>query len=151
MIMKWNPRWYGLDQSIIVGDTDLFYLQKEEHSFANGALSIEDEEVEAIILKITHPILGQIKGILTKELDYSIFLDDGEIVIVNAEEEPGKVYNQHLNINDWCMEVDLQILKKTGLTSYERISRLTDLEKVEEQRVREAKYRELLGIRLGGG
>ncbi len=107
MIMKWNPCWYGLDQSIIVGDTDLFYLQKEEHSFVNGALSIEDEEVKAIILQITHPILGQIKGILTKELDYSIFLDDGEIVIVNAEEEPGEVYNQYLNINDWCMKVDL--------------------------------------------
>ncbi|MEW4370721.1 hypothetical protein [Paenibacillus kandeliae] len=94
MIMKWNPFWYGLDQSIVVGDTDLFYLQRDVQSFANGPVSIKDREVEAEILEIAHPILGQIRGIVMEELDYSLFLNNGKRIVINAEEEPGKMDNQ---------------------------------------------------------
>lgn len=146
MIIKWNPFWYGLDQSIVVGDTDLFYLQRDVQSFANGPVSIKDREVEAEILEIAHPILGQIRGIVTEELDYSLFLNNGKRIVINAEEEPGQMDNQQLSIADWCMEVKVQILQNTGFTSYDRMSQLTDLEKIEQKRRRVAKYRELLEL-----
>ena len=36
MIVKWEPYWYELDQCIVVGDIDLFYLRKDNLYFANG-------------------------------------------------------------------------------------------------------------------
>lgn len=117
MIIKWNPSWYELDQSIAVGDTGYFYLQKDAQTFANGPVSTGDQKVEATILGITHPILGPISRILTAGLDYSFVLENGEVILVNAEEEPGTIYDQQLHIDDWSMDVDVQILKVTDLSS----------------------------------
>lgn len=61
----------------------------------------DDCEVKAEILKITHPELGAIKGIITIGLDYSIYLSDGNVIIVNAEETPGKIYDSRYVISGW--------------------------------------------------
>ncbi len=42
VIVKWKPRWYELDQSIVVGDVDLFYLSKDNLYFANGFAADND-------------------------------------------------------------------------------------------------------------
>lgn len=117
MIVKWTPYWYGLDASILVGSTGLFYLQKGGKAFANGPVSAEDLEVEAAILGISHPILGAITGILTEGVDYSFLLGDGNVLSVNAEEEPGTVGNETFTVADWSVDVDLEILQKTKHSS----------------------------------
>lgn len=72
MIVKWEPYWYELDQCIVVGDIDFFYLRKDNLYFANGLNSeCYEREVKAEILKITHPELGDIRGIITIGLDYT--------------------------------------------------------------------------------
>ena len=36
MNIKWEPYWYELDQSIVIGDIDLFYLTKDNCYFSYG-------------------------------------------------------------------------------------------------------------------
>lgn len=144
MIIKWNPFWYELDQSVIIGDIDYFYIQKDWQAFANDSVSKEDHEVVAEIISISHRILGPIKGILAEGLDYSFFLENGEIVEVNAEEEPGVVSNETMNIVDWSIDVELHVINETGLTSQDRIDRLTRTEIEDAQRERQARYKYLL-------
>ena len=71
MTVKWEADWYELDQCIVVGDIDLFYLTKDNLYFENGLSSSGkyEYEVKAEILKITHPELGEIRGIITIGLD----------------------------------------------------------------------------------
>ncbi|MCQ4088435.1 hypothetical protein [Saccharibacillus sp. JS10] len=144
MMTKWSPCWYELDQSIVVGDTDYFYLQREQPAFANGPASTEDREVEAKILSISHQILGPIKGIVTEALEYSFFLEKGKVIRVNAEEEPGKVSSQQVNIQDWSVDVEIHLFKETGLTSKDRIDQLTERERVERKSRQEFRYIKLL-------
>lgn len=112
MIVRWTPHWYGLDASIVVGSTGSFYLQKGGKAFANGPVSAEDQEVKAAILGISHPILGAITAIRTEELDYSFLLENGNVLSVNAEEEPGTVGNEAFAVADWSVDVDLEIFQK---------------------------------------
>ena len=43
------------------------------------------------ILKITHPVLGDVKGIVTVGcgMDFTLYLCDGTVYRVNSEEWPG--------------------------------------------------------------
>ena len=138
MIVKWEPYWYELDQCIVVGDIDFFYLRKDNLYFANGLNSESYErEVKAEILKITHPELGDIRGIITIGLDYSIYLSDGTVIIVNAEENPGEIYDSHDVVSEWCFDVQIRIIEKTELPAMERKERW-------QEHVR--KYKVLLGL-----
>lgn len=113
MILKWTAAWYELDQTIIVGDKDWFYLPSDENnhsffkelydgnSFIRKKLAIE---------KITHPVLGDVRGIVAIGLDYTIFLTDGTVLEVNAEEQPGQIYNSSLVIDDWTFDVEVRVL-----------------------------------------
>ena len=58
----------------------------------------------------THPVLGNVKGIVTIGLDYTIYLTDGTMLEVNAEENPGQIYNSSLAIDDWTFDVEVRIL-----------------------------------------
>ena len=113
MILKWTAAWYELDQTIIVGDKDWFYLPSDEntHSFFNELYqsnSFIRKKLE--IKKISHPVLGDISGIVAIGLDYTIYLTDGTMLEVNAEEEPGKIYNSSLVIGDWTFDVKVRVL-----------------------------------------
>lgn len=46
MIVKWEPGWYELDQTVVVGDIDLFYLTDDNRYFSNGLLSPEKYSCE---------------------------------------------------------------------------------------------------------
>lgn len=113
MILKWTAAWYELDQTIIVGDKDWFYLPSDEnnHFFFNELYqsnSFIRKKLE--IERITHPVLGNVKGIVTIGLDYTIYLTDGTMLEVNAEENPGQIYNSSLAIDDWTFDVEVRIL-----------------------------------------
>lgn len=80
-----------MDQAIVAGDIDYYYLSNDCAEFANGEVSAEDQEVYTKIVKIVHPELGKVRGILTDELSYRVFLEDGDIIRIDAEENTGFV------------------------------------------------------------
>lgn len=147
MIVKWEPYWYELDQCIVVGDIDLFYLRKDNLYFANGLNSeLYEREVKAEIWKITHPELRDIRGIITIGLDYSIYLSDETVITVNAEENPGKIYGSHYVVSEWCFDVQIHIIEKTGLTAIERKRMYNHNEQKKRWQERVRKYKDLLGL-----
>ena len=143
-IIEWTPKWYELDQCIVVGDVDLFYLTNEK-LFASD-LDEDDYEVRAEIVSINHSQLGKIRGIITIGLDYTIYLWDGRVLCVNAEEEPGKIENDAFDIKEWKFDVDIKIIEKTGFTAKERISNIKPSERKSIHNERTEKYKRLLGI-----
>lgn len=113
MVVKWKPAWYELDQTVIAGDIDVFYLTREG-CFANGLYSLESRDipVRAKILRITHPQLGKANGIMAEGLDYTVYLAGGEKIAVNAEENPGEIYDGRYSVTDWEFDVEIEILEK---------------------------------------
>lgn len=146
MIVKWKPEWYALDQSIVVGDIDLFYLSKDQCSFYSGILHYDDYEVKAKICNIKHLELGNIKGIVTFGLDYSIYLCNGQEIIVNAEESPGEIINSNYVVKEWNFDVQIEVLEKTGLSAMERLKILSPskTEALKQERIK--KYKTLLDL-----
>jgi hypothetical protein len=142
MTLRWIPQWYELDWTIVVGDTDWFILSDE--MFNNGIVH-DEESITATKLKIqsiTHPVLGDIKGIIAIGLDYTIYLANGELLTVNAEEEPGKIYESEYKVDNWTFEVSVQVLDDKGrLPCYEH-----DYERVIANERRIDRYKALLGI-----
>jgi hypothetical protein len=131
VILTWRPYWYELDQTVIVGDIDYFYLDKDEKKFANDySTSSVDKEVRGEIIKITHPELGELLGILTFGLSYKFFFTDGKFIRVDAEEKVGHIEypNDDIKVNDWVFEVELHVLEVTGLSSLERRKRTMETE-----------------------
>ncbi len=146
MIVKWEPQWYELDQSIVVGDVDFFYLAKDNHYFANGFADNKDCEVKAKILNIRHSELGDVKGIITIGLSYTIYLGDGSVITVNAEEAPGEIENSKLVVTDWTFIVQISLIEQTGLSSVERLKMLSFNEKKAYRQERNQRYKALLGL-----
>lgn len=125
MNIEWKPFWYELDQSIVVGDIDFFYLTKDKSHFANGPISEVDYEIKAEILDIKHKMLGNIKGIITIGLDYTVYLNNGEVVQVNAEESPGEISESNYVVDEWNFDVYIKIIEETGTSSKKRLSTLS--------------------------
>ena len=110
MLVKWTPSWYELDETIIVGDTDWFCITKDGF-FYNDLLRGEEKYIKLEILNISHPVLGDIKGIITIGLDYTIYLNNGATIEVNAEEDPGKIYDTRYTVEDWTFDVCVNVLE----------------------------------------
>lgn len=146
MVVRWIPRWYELDQTIVAGDIDWFYLSKDSLYFASALSGNADCEVKAKIVKITHPQLGDIRGIITIGLDYSIYLSDGNIIVVNAEETPGRFESSEYIVSEWDFEVQIDMIEKTGLTSAERLKMLSPDEIKAERQKRIRGYKALLDL-----
>jgi hypothetical protein len=155
LILTWKPKWYELDQTVIVGDVDYFYLDKYEESFANDFGTDKDIEVRGKIVKITHPELGELLGILAIGLSYKIFLKDGKHIQVDAEEDIGRIeYPNDCIVNEWLFTVDLRILEVTGFTSQDRLKHTIQIERQTLQkqgpkRLKEIaeKYKRLLNVK----
>lgn len=152
MILAWKPFWYELDQTIVVGDIDYFYLKQGENAQAFGYFSPEDEQVKAEILNIRHPVLGAVRGILANDLHYTLYLVDGRKLFVNAESKPGRVYESstllesEIIITDWRLDVEVTIWERTGKTwsDLRGASRCSNLHLVALEE--NEKYRRLLGV-----
>lgn len=96
----------------------------------------------AVRLRQNHPELGEIRGILAIGLDYSIYLANGAVIIVNAEENPGEIFGSQYTVSQWCFDVQINIIEKTGLTALER---LTPSQWKAQQQERIQRYKKLLG------
>ena len=113
----WEPGWHRLDQSIEVDQRDRFWFDAIQGSksmdqklaFFNRASSVEtiSEVRTARIVTIVHSTFGPLKKIDTAGMDYVFTAADGRQFIVNAEEEPGMIYDEELHVDDWKFEVAL--------------------------------------------
>jgi len=119
----WYPFWYECDQAIAVGQVAVFdffktppdYVAHEgKRVFYHGSYGKDHQHLfEAIrlrILSVRHPQLGSIEAIDTKGLDYTFLMEDGRILEVNAEEEPGRVFESPAPVDDWLIYVQAEIL-----------------------------------------
>ena len=105
---EYDLDWYELAQTITVGEMQEihFFKDVEPLTFYCGLwypkkAICRNYKIEQII----HPVLGNIQSINTRGLDYTITLITGEQLTVNAEEEPGKVYNYHIQPESWVFNV----------------------------------------------
>ncbi len=122
----WYPGWYNLDQSLDVGEESEYSLFRcvpdhlakfGDQVFYNDLWNPANMRlVRATVQSITNSVLGEILRIDTGEhFDYTITLSDGTELLVNVEEEPGKLYERLGGdwivstrvVDDWCMVVEL--------------------------------------------
>src|SRR5262249_13748015 len=100
----WIPGWYELDPPLEVGLTDDFafwrlapdYLCEQEPLVLYNTLWHPEDALIArgTIAGICHPDLGAIRKVDTRGLDYTIILADNTELLVNAEEQPGKLFER---------------------------------------------------------
>ena len=140
MVLKWSAAWYEQDQTIIVGDKAWFCLPSDEknHSFITDFYQRNSFIRKKLkIKKITHPVLGNVRGIVTIGLDYTIYLADGTMLEVNAEEQPGQIYDSSVVIDDWTFDVEVALIDEADSPEYDKKETLKDSVR---------RYKELLGI-----
>ena len=141
---EWIAGWYELDQSIATGMRDefIFWRNVPDHLertrnlvFHNDLWKAKDAIVgTGTISSIRHPELGAITSIDTMGLDYTITLASGRQLLVNAEEQPGKMYKRRRGVwEEARLEIDAWrfIVQLTDLTALEPDS--------EERRMRRAR------------
>jgi hypothetical protein len=128
-IAIWQPRWHRNDQSLQVGkQSRLWFFPSEsgqtqqlvEMGWPENAFLLFNRTVSsshapesrtAVIVGIEHPVLGQLESIDTSEFDYVFRTVEGVEFIVNAEEEPGLMYDtEQPVITDWTMTITLMHL-----------------------------------------
>jgi hypothetical protein len=117
--VSWVPGWHELDQSLEVGMSGEFYfwraapegLRVPQSLVFYNALWNPEEMVAAsgMITEIRHPVLGALRKVDTIGLDYTFVLANGMELEVNAEEEPGKLFEREGKANptvgDWGLVV----------------------------------------------
>lgn len=100
----WIPGWYKLDPPLEVGLSDDFafwrlvpdYLSEQEPLVLYNTLWHPENALIAhdTIAGIRQIDLGAIRKVDTRGLDYTITLADGTELLVNAEEQPGKLFER---------------------------------------------------------
>lgn len=116
----WRPAWHEMDQSLSVGEHGRFWFDRShgpsadvaDHGvtfvFYNQSMSHQGSEVRcATIVDLKHDQLGALSRIDTDGLDYVFQTTDGREVIVNAEEEPGALYDSDLQVPGWNVWVTI--------------------------------------------
>ena len=119
----WVPGWYELDQPLVAGEnkrlwfyltppmdlaTNLPEVESFDFVFFNQLSAAANCQVRvANVVSITHPQIGPLRQIDTDGLDYIFYPVEGESIVVNAEEEPGRVYDEGIEIQDWTVSVEL--------------------------------------------
>ena len=118
----WIPGWYELDQPITEGVYDRFWFYENppidlpsndedyqfDFVFFNQMTSSSNCQVRyARIKSIEHSELGPLQRIDTDGLDYIFYPKKGAEFVVNAEEEPGRLYDGDTEIGDWSIYVEL--------------------------------------------
>ena len=129
--VAWVPGWYELDQPLEVGLEGDFafwrvvpdHLRGPERLVFYNDLWHPEDGVFACgkIGAIRHPELGDIRKVDTRDLDYTITLADGTQLVVNAEENPGKIYEgkpgawveSQRVVSNWRFEVEFESLSES--------------------------------------
>ncbi len=114
----WTPGWYELDQTLVIGERQKFWFfqsppqdcktlaEEVDLVFYNQLDSTKNCNVRyATIVEMRHPDIGQLVRVDTDGLDYIFFPFEGEEIVVNAEEEPGKTYEGDAQVDDWTVFV----------------------------------------------
>ena len=91
----WVPAWFELDQSVVVNDRDIFFFEMSANPlrFSNFAGDVPIFEAEATVVGILHEVLGELRAILAENLDYELIKPDGSRIRIDAEQDPGRVYD----------------------------------------------------------
>ncbi len=116
----WRPAWHEMDQSLFVGEHRRLWFDRSHRPaadvadrgvrfvFYNQLMSHQDSEVRyATIVDLKHDQLGALSRVDADGLDYVFQTNDGREVIVNAEEEPGALYDSDLQVPEWNVWVPL--------------------------------------------
>ena len=118
----WIPAWYELDPSIVVGVAEEFVFHKtaanEALKFYSGKEGGDAVKATGTISAIHHSVLGDIESVDAQGLDYTLVLRDGRRLLVNAEENPGLIYEwvddswqpSDMVITDWQLTVTFAAL-----------------------------------------
>lgn len=127
-IAAWVPGWYELDPPLEVGMNDdfVFWRTVPEHLRGPEPLVLyntlwhpQDAMVaRGTIAAIRHPTLGDVQKVDTRGLSYTITLVVGTELIVEAEEEPGTLYERAgdqwvrvaRQVADWRFIVEFLVL-----------------------------------------
>jgi hypothetical protein len=104
VVTAWVPGWYELDPWLEEGLTGdfAFWLVVPEHLRGSEALVLYNDLwrpedavfARGTIATIEHPELGVVRVVDTQGLDYTLHLADGTELLVNAEEEPGRLWER---------------------------------------------------------
>ncbi|MCH1931122.1 hypothetical protein L9G16_13105 [Shewanella sp. A25] len=113
----WIPAWYERDPSIFVGVTEEFVFHQpasnEALRFYSGAEDAVAVKATGAISSIHHKVLGDIESVDAQGLDYTLVLKDGRRLLVNADDDPGLIYEwvddswqrSEMVIQDWQLDV----------------------------------------------
>jgi hypothetical protein len=103
-LAAWVPGSYELDQPLEVGLTADFAFWRVVPDDLRGAEPLvlyndlwrpeKAMMARGTIAAIRHPELGEVQVVDTRGLDYTLTLVDGTQMLVNAEEEPGRLWQQ---------------------------------------------------------
>ena len=74
---------------------------------------------------------------MTIGLDYTIYLADGTVLEVNAEEQPGKIYDSSVLVDDWTFDVEVALVDEADSPEHDKKETLKDAA---------SRYKILLGI-----
>jgi hypothetical protein len=147
--VKYQVSWYELDQTIYQNQIDYFYIDKHHTEILNDFASDNDIEIRGKINSIKNTEIGEILGFITYGLDYKMVFLNKEVYEINAEEEPGKIYNNKLiQIKNWEFIVEIDVFEETGNTSLGRIKKMTITEKEEIKNKRVKEMKDILGLEI---
>jgi hypothetical protein len=123
MIALYKFRFYELDQTIQVGAEGEFLFFADPHYLATPCSPILPDTILVFantlpgppvvahrcrINAIRHLTLGSVRAISTDGLEYSLILEDGATIAVDAEEHPGRTSTPFGTIADWVFLVDVE-------------------------------------------
>jgi hypothetical protein len=154
----WKPFWYELDQTIVVGDRDVFFFESEPALavaqqegasdaalvFANGGASENDWGAMATIRSIGHGIFGPLRAVLTEGLDYTVVPDGRAPFAIEAEETPGLVYHLNHVLDDQRFLVVVQDIVSLEKSSSQLLRESTVRERRRAHERRRARWKTLL-------
>jgi len=116
----WTPGWYELDQTLTLGERQKFWFfqtppdecsviaEDLDFVFYNQLDSTQNCIVRyARIAEMHHKELGDLLKVDTDGLDYIFASSNGEEIVVDAEEDPGTIYDSKLKVADWSVLVKL--------------------------------------------
>jgi hypothetical protein len=124
----WVPGWYELDPPLSVGLSSEFAFWRvvPDNLVGPEALVVyntlwhpEDAIVcSGTIAAIYHPVFGAVQMIDTRGIDYTITLNNGTQLLVNAEEQPGKLFERANGnwtessrlVSDWRFVIEFESL-----------------------------------------
>lgn len=115
----WIPFWYECDQTLVVGERREHWFFKDpppaframaDLVFSNGLDLASEASIAATgtVASITHATLGAVASIDTTGLVYTMTLEDGTEVRIEAEETPGVAEERRFEgVTDWRLYVVL--------------------------------------------